>query len=249
MLAFALGVEIAIVRRSLQIASVAYRGRPGYESAKDAGHQRIRAQAVRAVILVFALAGGIDAGNVGGLVEVHPQPAHGVVHAGEDLHRRVARIVADKLLVDLENAFELAVEDLAVDVGQVEIDHRLAVDAEVVLVDHLVNGAGGDVARHQVAVLRIPLFQEVPALGFGDALGSRLSPGVSRNPDAAAFAARRLRHQAQLVFARNGCGVHLDELAVGVVRALLIQRRLRRAGADHGIRATCRRWRRCRRWR
>ena len=104
------------------------------------------------------LARGKHTGNVGRLLVVHPQAAHGVVHAGENLHGHVARIVADKLLVDFENAFELLVENLAIDVRQVEIDHRLAVDAEVVLEDDFENRAGRHIARHEVAVLRIPLF-------------------------------------------------------------------------------------------
>ena len=62
-----------------------------------------------------------------------------------------------------------------------------------------------------------------------------LVAGVARNPDAAALAARRLGHQAQLVFAGNAGGVNLNELAVGVDDALLEDGRLRRAGADHGV--------------
>ena len=62
-----------------------------------------------------------------------------------------------------------------------------------------------------------------------------LVAGCARNPDAAAFAARRLRHEAQLVFAGNAGGMHLDEFAVGVVGALLEDGRLRRAGADDGV--------------
>ncbi len=77
-------------------------------------------------------------------------------------------IDADKLLVNLENAAELAVQRRAVDVREVEIDHRLAVDAEAELVDDFVNGARGHVARHEVAVFRIPLLEEVEALGLGD---------------------------------------------------------------------------------
>ena len=185
---------------------------------------------------VVALAGGEDAGDVGQLVEVDPEAAHGVVHAGEDLHGNFARVVADELLVDFENAFELAVESLAVDVGEVEIDHRLAVDAQAVLVDDLEDGAGGDVARDEVAVLGIPLFEEVPAVGLGNAASAaRLSSLLARNPDAAAFAAGRLGHQAQLVFAGDGGGVDLDELAVGVVGALLVEGGLRGAGADDGV--------------
>ncbi len=70
------------------------------------------------MVLVFGFSRGVDAGDVRRLVEVDPEAAHGVVHAGEDLHGRdFAGIVADELLVDFENAFELAVESLGVDVG------------------------------------------------------------------------------------------------------------------------------------
>ena len=149
------------------------------------------------------------------------------MHAGENLHGHVAGIVADKLLVNFENAFQLAIENLAIDVGEVEINHRLAIDAEVVFVNHLVNGAGGDVAGHQVAVLRIPLFQEIPALAFGNGFEIALVASRLRHPDAAAFTARRFRHQTQLVFARNAGGMHLNELTVGVIASLLIERGLR----------------------
>ncbi len=149
------------------------------------------------------------------------------MHAGKNLHGRVAGVVAHKLLVDFENAFQLAVENLAVDVGEVEINHRLAVDAEVVLEDHLEDGAGSDVARHQVAVLGIPLFQEIPAFFFRDRLRIAFIACRLRNPDASAFAARRFRHQPQLVFAGNAGRMHLNEFAVGVVATLLIERGLR----------------------
>jgi hypothetical protein len=152
------------------------------EAAEDATDQRVCAEAIGAVVLVLALAGGKDAGDVGHLVEVDPEAAHGVVHAGEDLHGHVARIVADELLVDFENAFELAIERGAVDVGEVEVDHGLAVDAEAELVDHLVNGARGDVAGDEVAVLGIPLFEEVPAVGLGNLLDGALVAGRCAEP-------------------------------------------------------------------
>ena len=40
-------------------------------------------------------------------LEVDPEPAHRVVHGGEDAHRVRVRILADELLVDLEHAGEL----------------------------------------------------------------------------------------------------------------------------------------------
>ena len=129
----------------------------------------------------------------------------------------------------------LLVENLAVDVRQVEIDHRLAVDAEVVLEDDLEDLARRNVARHKVAVLRIPLFEEVPALALRNGFRIALVAERLRNPDAAAFAARRLRHQPQLVFARNAGGMHLDKFAVRVIGALLIERRLRRSGTHNRV--------------
>ena len=186
LLTFALGVEMSVAGRGLQTLRVLHGIRAGDEASKDARHQRVRAQAVGAVVLVFALAGGVDAGDVRGLLVIDPEAAHGVVHARENLHGRDARIDADKLLVDFENAFQLAVERLGVDVGEVEVDHRLAVDAEVVLVDDLEDFAGGHIARDQVAIFRIPLFEEVPALffrnGFGIALVARVLGTQTRPP-------------------------------------------------------------------
>jgi hypothetical protein len=95
------------------------------------------------------------------------------------------------------------------------------------LVNHLVDRAGRHVARDQVAVLGIPLFQEIPALIGRNTLGIAFVSLLLGDPHTAAFSARRLRHQAQLVLARNRCGVDLNELAIGVVTALLVQRRLR----------------------
>ena len=129
------------------------------------------------------------------------------MHAGEDLHGLFVRVDADEFFVDFENAAELAVQRGAVDVREVEIDHGLAVDAQVFFVDDFVNGAGGDVARDQVAVFGIPLFEEVEALGFGDRFGGALVAGRARNPDAAAFAARRL--------ATSGAACLRRECAVG----------------------------------
>ena len=180
------------------------------------------------MILIFALACRENSGNVGGLLEIYPQPAHGVVHAGEYFHRRVARIVAHKLFVDFKNPFQFAVENLAVDVGEVEINHRLAVDAEVVLKNYLEDGSRSNVARNQVAVLGIPLFQKIPALTLRNGVRIASVAGLFRNPYAAAFAARRFRHEPQLVFAGDAGGMHLNKFAIGIVAALLIKSGLRR---------------------
>ena len=68
----------------------------------------------------------------------------------------------------------------------------------------------------EVAVLGITLFEEVPAVAFGDGLGGPLVELILGDPDAATFAAKKagLGHEAELVFAGDGGGVDLDELAV-----------------------------------
>ncbi len=106
--------------------------RAGYEASVDAGEEGVGSEAVGAVDGVVGFACGIYAGNVRLLVEVYPEAAHGVVHAGEDLHGDFAGVVADELLVDFEDAFELVL-GCGRKVRDVEVDHGLAVDAHVVL--------------------------------------------------------------------------------------------------------------------
>src|SRR5262249_53226163 len=106
----------------------AHRGRAGHESAEDARHERVGAQAVGAVVLVTHLAGGDQARDVRHVVVVDPQPAHRIVHSREHAHRHLGRVVADELLVDLDDALELLLQRGAPQVGEVEIDLILAVD-------------------------------------------------------------------------------------------------------------------------
>jgi len=220
----------------LEIFRVLHGGRAGDAATKNATHKRIGTETIGAVILVFALAGGVDAGDVGGLINVvHPDAAHSVMHAGEDLHRLDAGIDTAEFFIDFENAFELAIESFAVDVRNVEIDGSLAIEAELFLINDAMNGAGGDVARNEVPVFRIPLLEKVEALVFGNGSGGARVAGLFGNPDAAPFATGGLAHQAELVFARDRSGVDLDEFAVGVIDALLEERGLRGAGADDGV--------------
>src|SRR5512140_2385558 len=106
---------------------------------------------------------------------------------------------------------------------QVEVDHRLTIDAEMVLVDNLVDGARRDIAGDEVPVLRVPLLQEVKTLALGDALPVALVTLFLWNPHAAAFTASGLGHETKLVFSGDRSRVNLNEFAVRVERALLIQ--------------------------
>ena len=120
---------------------------------------------------------------------------------------------------------------LARDVRHVEIHAQpVLLDAQSFVRADVENLARGDVARHQVAVLRIALFEEVVALGFGNLLRRARVVRLARHPHAAPFAAGAFAHQPQLVGAGNGRRMHLDELAVAVF----------------GSGAEARGWRRCR---
>ena len=183
------------------------------------------------MILIVAFANGVQPGDVGLLVPgralneaagaaffiVDPEAAHGIMHGRENFHRHDPRIDALELLVDLQNAAEFAIERLAGHVREVEVN------AQSVLLDRqplggadVENLAGGNVARHEVAVLRIPLLEEIAPLDFRNVAGIT---GVVRrlgHPDAATLAAGALAHQPQFVGSGNRRRVDLDELSVAI---------------------------------
>ena len=145
------------------------------------------------MVLVVALADGVQARDVracwwraarrkppvGRALVVHPQAAHRVVDGREDLHRHVARVDALEFLVDFQDAAQLAVELVARNVRQVEIHAQpVLLDAQPLVDADVEDLARGDVARHEVAVLRIALFEEVVPLALGNRRGSRGSCGL-----------------------------------------------------------------------
>src|SRR5487761_491103 len=154
------------------------------------------------------------------------------MHRGENFHRLLARIRADKFLVNLEDAFEFAVEHLARKMREVEIDGVHSREAEFFLEDNFVDGARGDVARDQVAVFWVPLLEEIKTFLLRNRTSGARVTGFSRHPDAAAFAAQRFAHQAAFVFAGNRGGMNLDEFAIRVISALLEKSRLGSSCAD-----------------
>ena len=76
--------------------------------------------------------------------------------------------------------------------------------------------ARGDVARHEVAVGRVALFEEIISLAFGNLLRRAGVLRLARHPNPPPFAADALADQPQLVGAGNGRGMDLDELGIGV---------------------------------
>src|SRR5216683_1342074 len=79
--------------------------------------------------------GLLAAGNVRVLIEINPEAAHRIMHAGKDAHRHVPRIVAHEHFVDLQNRPEFLIECFRGNVRQIEIDLVLAVCAKPVEAD------------------------------------------------------------------------------------------------------------------
>ena len=217
-------------------------GGAGDHAPVDAREQRVGAEPVRAMVAVVHLAGGIEATDAGRLIarragdeptvcrflEVDPQSAHGIVDGREDPHRVRERILAHELLVDLEDSRELLLEHLPRQVRHVEVDLELVLAALVIedaatfveaLEEQLTRG---DVTRNEVAVAGVLVLEEIVALALRHVLAAALLLRVLGHPDAAALAAHALGDEAQLVGTGDGGGMDLDELAVRVAGALLV---------------------------
>ena len=154
----------------------------------------------------------------------------------------VVRILADELLVDLEHALELLPEHVLREMRDVEVDLELVlaalrVEDALALVEALEEQlAARDVTRDEVAVARVLRLEEVVALLLGDVASAALLLRILRHPDASALTAHALRDEAELVRAGDRGRVDLDELAVRVTRALLVDGARGGAGVDDAVR-------------
>ncbi|MNI28010.1 hypothetical protein D3C73_817710 [compost metagenome] len=176
------------------------------------------------MILVFTFPCREQSGDIRHLVIIDPHAAHGVMHSREDFHRNFAGIIAHEFFIDFDNAAQLDVQLLRVLVGEIQVHHVLAVNAQPLVDTYIKNLPGGNIARHQIPVRRIFLLQKVPRLA------------VLVGPDASAFTARRFRHQPQLVIAGNRGRMDLNEFTVGVMHSLLVYSAGSRSGVDDRVR-------------
>ena len=79
----------------------------------------------------------------------------------------MARVVADEHLVDFQNRAQFTVEGFRRNVRQIKIDLILAAYPLAFQTD-LENFSRGNVARDQIAVGRVLVFEKIPAFFFGD---------------------------------------------------------------------------------
>ena len=112
-----------------------------------------------------------------------------------------------ELLVDFQDAAQLAVQLIGRQVADVEVDAEpVLLHAQSFAGADVEDLPGGDVAGDQVAVLGIAFFEEVVAFLLGNLLGRTRVMGPARDPDAAPFAARLPAHQPQFIGPGNRGG-------------------------------------------
>ncbi len=192
----------------------------------EALHQGGGAEAVGAVVGEVGLADREQARDGGLEVVVDPETAHRVVHGRVDPHGDRVRVLGGDPGVHVEEVAVLLLDGLAPQppdgVGEVEVDALSAGADPAPLVAHVLRGAGGDVAGHEVAEGRVDALQVVVALGLGDLVrGTLVALGLG-HPDTAVVA-QRLAHQGEfglvVAGARDAGGVDLGEARVGEERA------------------------------
>ncbi len=175
-------------------------------------------------------------------VVVDPQAAHRVVHGGVDPHRHPVGVLVGDPLVHVEEVAVLGLDRLAPHardgVGEVQVDALAAGAHAPALVADVLRGAGGDVARDEVAEGRVDALQVVVALVLGDLVGGPVVALGLRHPDPAVVA-QRLAHQRQLRLvvagARDAGRVDLREAGVGEVRAAPVRPPDRGRVGVHGV--------------
>ncbi len=198
--------------------------------------QRVGAEPVAAVDGdAGGLAGRVEAGDVGAAVDVGLDPAHRVVVARLDVDRFAGDVDAGEVAADEDDLPQRLVDALFRHHGDVEGDG--AVGEAAALVDLGLLGAGDDVARGQLHLVRRVLLHEAFAVGVEQV--SALAAGALGDQEALARQRRRVvldhlhvhqlgadpvGHRDPVAGADQGVGGRLPDLAVAA------------AGEDHRLR-------------
>ena len=205
--------------------------RAGDGAGVSGRQQGVCTQTVCTMILIVAFAGSHKARDVRVMFTVYPDAAHGVMDGREDFHRHFTRILTYEVIVHFEDAAQFAFEVISRNMGQVEVYAVRVGHAEAHVHNNLVDCAGCNVTRYEVAVCRIHIFEEVPAFFF-----ARLGV-LAIYPDTAAFTTAGFGHQAVLIGTRNSRRMNLQEFGVTDFCALLVNSGYGRTIADGGSRA------------
>ena len=117
----------------------------------------------------------VESRDVAHEVVVYPEPAHCVVDGGEDSHWALVGVLISDLLVHVEEIAVTLLDGVPADaldgVGEVEVDAETGGADAASVVARFLRGAGGNIARGEVAKARVFSFEEVVAVLFGDLAG------------------------------------------------------------------------------
>ena len=198
-------------------------------------HESGSAEAVRSVVGEVRLAEHVQTRDGGHEVVVHPETAHGVVRSGVNHHRLLVGIHIGDLLVHFEEVAVLAVDPLLAHAGDgvLEVEEHAATGGSyaAAVVAGFLGGAGGDIARSEVAEGGIFALQIVIALALRHvgclhfAVANFLRYFFALWYPDATIIAQGFGHESQLalVVALHGDagGVDLREAGIGEVGAFL----------------------------
>ena len=99
-----------------------------------------------AVDRIIAFAGGKQSRNVRPLLEVDPKAAHRIMHARENSHRHIPRVVTDEHFIDLKDSAQFSSKRFGRNMREIEIYLIFAADTHTLKTD-LKYLARSDVAR------------------------------------------------------------------------------------------------------
>ena len=146
-----------------------------------------------------------------------------------DHHGGFVRVVIRDVLVHIEQVAVFALDDVFAipfdGIGKIKVNGVAGGSHPQAGVAHFLGVAAGHVTWHQVAETGILLFQEIPAVFFGNLVGAAGVLGILGHPDPAVVP-ETFTHQGQfgLIIARmrDTCRVNLGKARIGEKGAFLV---------------------------
>ena len=157
------------------------------------------------------------------------------MHCGKDFHGSFAWVCTGELGVDVQDSTQAVVQELSRFMRQIEIDHWVAGNTQILVVDDVINFTAGDISGDEVFEQRVFFFQKIIAFVLRDFSRVAVVVAITWYPDAPPFTTGRLAHQPEFVLPGDGRGMNLDELPIGELGPLHISGGGGGSGIDNGI--------------
>ena len=157
------------------------------------------------------------------------------MHCGKNFHGGFAGVHTGEFGIDVQDSTQAVIQEFSRFMRQIEIDHWVPANSQILVVDDVINFAAGDISGNEIFEQRIFFFQKIIAFVLRDFLRVAVVISLARHPDAPTFTTGRLAHQPELILPGYGSGVDLDELAIGKLGPLHISGGGGGSGIDNGI--------------